>query len=154
MVFRAMVLLVGGMTPRRLGRLVQRLLEIETYRMAALPACRPRARLLLYWPLPSVSWPSWPTPSARPTATMSLRCWTASPGWPGRWKASTRPRIPASASSAYFELVDKRIQDIAESRLAGKQTIVEAHGPASDSLRAAPRSGLRAARMRCPRSRA
>ncbi|KAB2903383.1 MAG: DUF3422 domain-containing protein, partial [Burkholderiaceae bacterium] len=30
-----------------------------------------------------------------------------------------------SASSAYFELVDRRIQDIAESRLAGMQTIGE-----------------------------
>jgi len=30
-----------------------------------------------------------------------------------------------SASAAYFELVDKRIQDIAESRLAGMQTIGE-----------------------------
>ena len=41
--FSRMVLLAGGMTQRRLGRLVQRLLEIETYRMAALlglPAAR------------------------------------------------------------------------------------------------------------------
>ena len=41
--FSRIVLLAGAMTPRRLGRLVQRLLEIETYRMAALlglPAAR------------------------------------------------------------------------------------------------------------------
>ena len=41
--FSRIVLLAGGMTPRRLGRLVQGLLEIETYRMAALlglPAAR------------------------------------------------------------------------------------------------------------------
>ena len=44
--FSRMVLLAGGMTPRRLGRLVQRLLEIETYRMASAagPACRTRGR--------------------------------------------------------------------------------------------------------------
>ena len=37
--------------------------------------------------------------------------------------AATHSRF--SASSAYFELVDRRIQDIAESRLAGMQTIRE-----------------------------
>ena len=44
--FSRMVLLAGGMTPRRLGRLVQRLLEIDTYRMAsaAWPARSPRCR--------------------------------------------------------------------------------------------------------------
>ena len=44
--FSRMVLLAGGMTQRRLGRLVQRLLEIETYRMASAagPACRTRGR--------------------------------------------------------------------------------------------------------------
>ena len=34
--FSRMVLLAGALSPRRLGRLVQRLLEIETYRMTAL----------------------------------------------------------------------------------------------------------------------
>ena len=46
-----MVLLAGGMTPRRLGRLVQRLLEIETYRMAALlglPAAREASAVLAF----------------------------------------------------------------------------------------------------------
>lgn len=49
--FSRMVLLAGGMTPRRLGRLVQRLLEIETYRMAALlglPAAREAASVLAF----------------------------------------------------------------------------------------------------------
>ena len=44
--FSRMVLLAGSMTQRRLGRLVQRLLEVETYRMAALlglPAAREAA---------------------------------------------------------------------------------------------------------------
>lgn len=47
--FSRMVLLAGGMTPRRLGRLVQCLLEIETYRMAALlglPAAREASHVL------------------------------------------------------------------------------------------------------------
>ena len=49
--FSRMVLLAGGMTQRRLGRLVQRLLEIETYRMAALlglPAAREAATVLAF----------------------------------------------------------------------------------------------------------
>ena len=37
--------------------------------------------------------------------------------------ATTHSRL--SASAAYFELVDRRIQDIAESRLAGMQTVRE-----------------------------
>jgi len=49
--FSRMVLLAGSMAPRRLGRLVQQLLEIETYRMAALlglPAAREGASVLAY----------------------------------------------------------------------------------------------------------
>jgi uncharacterized membrane-anchored protein len=75
--FSRMVLLAGGMTPRRLGRLVQQLLEIDTYRMAALlglPAAREASPC---WPAPSANWPSWPMPSAAPTATPSRSCWTA-----------------------------------------------------------------------------
>ena len=44
-----MLLLTGNLSPRRLGRLVQRLLEIETYRMAALlglPAAREASTIL------------------------------------------------------------------------------------------------------------
>jgi uncharacterized membrane-anchored protein len=47
--YSRMVLLADGMSPRRLGRLVQRLLEIDTYRMTALlglPAARESAALL------------------------------------------------------------------------------------------------------------
>ena len=47
--FSRTLLLAGGMTSRRLGRLVQRLLEIETYRMAALlglPAAREATAVL------------------------------------------------------------------------------------------------------------
>jgi uncharacterized membrane-anchored protein len=49
--FSRMVLLAGSMTPRRLGRLVQQLLEIDTYRMAALlglPAAREASAILAY----------------------------------------------------------------------------------------------------------
>ena len=35
-IFRGWIVVAGDMTPRRLGRLVQRLQEIETYRMLAM----------------------------------------------------------------------------------------------------------------------
>ena len=47
--FARMVLFAGNMAPRRLGRLVQQLLEIETYRMVALlglPAARAAGAVL------------------------------------------------------------------------------------------------------------
>src|SRR6185436_18951143 len=49
--FSRMVLLAGSVTPRRLGRLVQQLLEIDGYRMAALlglPAAREASTVLGY----------------------------------------------------------------------------------------------------------
>ncbi|MEY4585543.1 MAG: hypothetical protein RJB10_2040 [Pseudomonadota bacterium] len=87
-------LVASSLTPRRLGRLVQRLLEIETYRMAALLGL----------------------PAARDAGSKLA-------GQVESQYASTHSRF--SASSAYFALVDDRIEDINESRLAGLQTIRE-----------------------------
>jgi uncharacterized membrane-anchored protein len=114
------------MTPRRLGRLVQRLLEIETYRMAALlglPAARAPCAVLAE---AEPSWPSWPRPSAAPTRDDEpalLDRLTRLAGQVESQYAATHSRF--SASAAYDELVDRRIKDIAESRLAGMQTIGE-----------------------------
>ena len=124
--FSRMVLLVGGMMPRRLGRLVQGLLEIETYRMAALlglPAARDASQVLasaerelaeLAQAIRAA------TPNDEP---MLLDRLTRLAGQVESQHAATHSRF--SASAAYFELVDKRIEDIAESRLAGMQTIRE-----------------------------
>ena len=127
--FSRMVLMAGGMTPRRLGRLVQNLLEIETYRMAALlglPAAREASHVLA-----SAERELAELAEAIRTATRNderdlLDRLTRLAGQVESQHAATHSRF--SASAAYFALVDKRIDDIAESRLAGMQTIREFMG--------------------------
>jgi uncharacterized membrane-anchored protein len=124
--FSRMVLLAGSMAPRRLGRLVQQLLEIETYRMAALlglPAAREGASVLAYAERELASLAESIRVAARDDEPQLLDRLTRLAGQVESQYASTHSRF--SASSAYFELVDKRIEDIAESRLSGMQTIGE-----------------------------
>ncbi len=124
--FSRMVLLVGSMSPRRLGRLVQRLLEIETYRMAALlglPAAREASNVLSSAERELAELASAirsATPNDEP---MLLDRLTKLAGQVESQHAATHSRF--SASVAYFELVDKRIADINESALPGMQTIGE-----------------------------
>ena len=124
--FSRVVVLAGDMAPRRLGRLVQRLLEIEAYRMAALlglpPARQAVAALasaenelaLLARAIQSAK---------RDEEPALLDRLTRLAGQVEGEYASTHSRF--SASAAYFELVDKRIHDIDESRLPGVQTITQ-----------------------------
>ncbi len=124
--FSRMVLLAGGMTPRRLGRLVQRLLEIETYRMAALlglPAAREASAVLAFAERELAELANAIRTANRDDEPALLDRLTRLAGQVESQYAATHSRF--SASSAYFELVDKRIQDIAESRLVGMQTIGE-----------------------------
>ena len=124
--FSRMVLLAGGMTQRRLGRLVQRLLEIETYRMAALlglPAARDAANVLAFAERELAELADAIRTANRDAEPALLDRLTRLAGQVESQYAATHSRF--SASSAYFELVDRRIQDIAESRLAGMQTIRE-----------------------------
>lgn len=121
-----MVLLVGGMTPRRAGRLVQRLLEIETYRMAALlglPAAREAAQVLASAEGELAALADAIRSADRNAEAGLLDRLTRLAGQVESQFAATHSRF--SASSAYFELVDRRIADIDESRLAGMQTIAE-----------------------------
>ncbi len=121
-----MVLLAGGMTPRRLGRLVQRLLEIETYRMAALlglPAAREAANVLAFAERELAELAQAIRSATREDEPALLDRLTRLAGQVESQHAATHSRF--SASAAYFELVDTRIEDIAESRLAGMQTIRE-----------------------------
>lgn len=121
-----MVLLTGSLTPRRQGRLVQQLLEIETYRMAAmlgLPAAREASHVL--------------ADAERELASLAQAIRSATPadeaglldrltrlaGEVEGQYAATHSRF--SATRAYFELVDRRIDEIAETRLSGLQTIAE-----------------------------
>ena len=124
--FSRMVLLVGTMTPRRLGRLVQQLLEIETYRMAALlglPAAREASAVLASAERELAELAESIRSASRNDEPMLLDRLTRLAGQVESQYAATHSRF--SASSAYFELLDRRILDIAESRLAGSQTIGE-----------------------------
>jgi len=121
-----MVLVAGSLTPRRQGRLVQQLLEIETYRMAALlglPAARQASVVL--------------ADAERELASLAQAIRRASPedeadlldrltrlaGEVEGQYAATHSRF--SATRAYFELVDRRIDEIVETRMSGLQTIAE-----------------------------
>jgi uncharacterized membrane-anchored protein len=124
--FSRMVLLAGSMTPRRLGRLVQRLLEIDTYRMVALlglPAAREGAAVLASAEIGLTELSEAIRVAGRHEEPKLLDKLTKLAGEVESQYAATHSRF--SASAAYFELVDHRIADIGESRLAGLQTIGE-----------------------------
>lgn len=124
--FSRMVLLSGAVTPRRLGRLVQQLLEIDTYRMAALlglPAAREASSVLGYAERELAELAGAIRVAARNDEPLLLDRLTKLAGEVESQYAATHSRF--SASAAYFELVDRRIADISESRLAGLQTIGE-----------------------------
>ena len=116
----------GGMTQRRMGRLVQQLLEIETYRMAALmglPAAREAYSVLATAERELAELAQSIRVAARDDEAQLLDRLTSLAGQVESQHAATHSRF--SASAAYFELVDKRIADITESRLSGLQTIGE-----------------------------
>jgi uncharacterized membrane-anchored protein len=136
--FARMLLLVGNkpykpgkldksnLSPRRLGRLVQRLLEIETYRMAALlglPAAREAAAVLAFAEKELAELAESIRSANRNDEPQLLDRLTRLAGQVESQHAATHSRF--SASAAYFELVDKRIDDIAEQQLPGLQTIRE-----------------------------
>ncbi|MBC5765286.1 DUF3422 family protein [Ramlibacter albus] len=124
--FSRMVLLTGSVTPRRLGRLVQQLIEIDTYRMAALlglPAARESGAVLGYAERELAELAEAIRVAGRDQEPVLLDRLTRLAGQVESHYAATHSRF--SASAAYFELVDRRIADIGESRLAGLQTIGE-----------------------------
>jgi uncharacterized membrane-anchored protein len=124
--FSRMVALAGGMAPRRLGRLVQRLLEIETYRMAALlglPAAREASAVLASAERELAELAYSIRSATAEDEPLLLDRLTRLAGEVESQHAATHSRF--SASAAYFELLDKRIAEIDESRLAGMQTIGE-----------------------------
>ena len=124
--FSRMLLLAGGISPRRMGRLVQQLLEIETYRMAALmglPAAREAAEVLGSAERELAELAGSIRSASREQEPELLDKLTRLAGQVESQHATSHSRF--SASSAYFELVDRRIDDISESRLTGLQTIRE-----------------------------
>ena len=117
---------VGELTKRRLGRLIQRLIEIETYRMAALlglPAAREASAVLSSAERELAELADAIRTATRNDEPLLLDRLTRLAGQVESQYAKTHSRF--SASAAYFELVDKRISDIMETRISGLQTIRE-----------------------------
>lgn len=122
--YARLLVLAGDLSPRRLGRLVQRLIEIETYRMAALlglPVARSAMALLSRGETELASLANairTAQPQSEPELLDRL---TRLAGEVEAQHASTHSRF--AASRAYFDLVGRRINDIAEERLPGLQSI-------------------------------
>lgn len=117
---------VAELPPRRLGRLMQRLIEIETYRMAALlglPAAHEAGAELAFAERELAELAESIRSASVNDESALLDRLTKLAGQVESHHAATHSRF--SASAAYFELVDKRIDEIAEQRLAALQTISE-----------------------------
>lgn len=134
----------GQVSPRRLGRLVQRLLEIESYRMAALLAL-PTARSAFRWLARGEAELAALAQAVRSAAradepALLDRLTRLAADLEGLY-AATHARFAASA--AYHELVIKRLHDIAEQRIEGMQSLREFMErrltPAMSTCRAADR---------------
>jgi uncharacterized membrane-anchored protein len=113
-----------AMSPRRLGRLVQRLLEIDTYRMAALlglPAAREAGAALASAERELSELASAIRGAGRAQEPQLLDSLTRLASAVESQYAASHSRF--SASAAYFQLVDRRLADIRESRLPTLQTI-------------------------------
>jgi uncharacterized membrane-anchored protein len=117
---------VGDMNRRRLGRAVQRALEIETYRMMSLlglPAAREVGSALAHAERDLAEI----TAAIRTTDTQRepelLRRLTDLAARVESLYARTHARF--SASAAYFELVQRRIAELREERVQGLQTLGE-----------------------------
>jgi len=121
--FSRILLAAGTLTPRRLGRMVQRLLDVETYRMAALlglPAAR-QASAALACAEHELADLAAAIRNVDHNDEALLDRLTQLAGQVEGQYAATHARF--SASNAYFELVDRRIRDLGETHLAGAQTI-------------------------------
>ncbi len=121
--FSRLLLQAHDMTPRQCGRMVQRLLEIDTYRMLALLA------------LP-IALESGPIQTAYEQELAEITQALAAPGTKDeqgllerltQLDAKIENRGSASyyrfsAAEAYYDLVERRIDDLREERLEGLQT--------------------------------
>lgn len=124
--FSRMVLFAGALSPRRLGRLVQRLLEIETYRMTALlglPAAREASSVLASAERELAELARSIRSATAVDEPILLDRLTKLASQVESQHAANHSRF--SASAAYFALVDKRIHEINETALPGMQTIGE-----------------------------
>ncbi len=122
--FSRIVLATDGMNPRRLGRAVQRLLEIETYRMTALlglPMAREVGDSLVHAERDLANVAGLIRSAQRAEEPELLRQLTQLAGEVESLYARTHARF--SASAAYFELVQRRITELRERRVETLQTL-------------------------------
>jgi uncharacterized membrane-anchored protein len=122
--FARLVLAHDGMNPRRLGRAVQRLLEIETYRMAALlglPMAREVGASLAHAEEDLAQIAAQIRSAQRHEEPELLRRLTQLAAEVESLYARTHARF--SASAAYFELMQRRINELREQRLEALQTL-------------------------------
>lgn len=125
--FVRMIVHSGNMSPRQTGRLVQRLLEIETYTMMALLAL-PLAREIT----PAVTAIE-QTLADIAEATTSVETLEEEQGLLRRLSAlaaelatlAARTPYRFGAARAYYALVQKRIEELREQRIEGRQTVRE-----------------------------
>ncbi|MDO5693583.1 MAG: DUF3422 domain-containing protein [Pseudomonadota bacterium] len=114
----------GQVSPRRLGRLVQRLLDIETYRMGALMGL-PDARESVAWLASGEAELARLAQAVRDAtpddeATLLDRLTRLAAQLESRY-AATHTRF--SATAAYFSLLEQRLAEIAETRIEGMQSL-------------------------------
>jgi len=121
--YSRLLVFADDLAPRALGRLIQRLLEIETYRLAALlglPAAHSAAGELAHAERDLASLAAAIRSAQRDDEPDLLDRLTRLAGQIESQYAAMHSRF--SASAAYFALVDKRIEDINETRLVGMQS--------------------------------
>lgn len=114
------------MNPRRLGRGVQRLLEVETYRMMSLlglPVAREVGAALMHAERDLAQVAGEIRSASQAQEPELLRRLTTLAGEVESLYARTHARF--SASAAYFELVQRRIHELDEERVHGLQTLGE-----------------------------
>jgi len=124
--FTRFIVIDRGMSPRRLGRGVQRLLEVETYRMMALlglPMAREVGASLQHAERDLANVAEQIRSAQRQQEPELLRQLTQLAGQVESLYARTHARF--SASGAYFELVQRRIDELREERLENLQTLGE-----------------------------
>ena len=124
--FERLVLAHAQLNPRRLGRAVQRLLEVETYRMMALlglPMAREVGAALVHAERDLAQIAAEIRSAGRQQEPELLRRLTELAGEVESVYARTHARF--SASGAYFELVRWRIEELREQRIGTLQTLGE-----------------------------
>ena len=124
--FSRFLIVAGSMTPMLAGRNVQRLLEMDTYRMMALlalPVARALSPLLTKWELELAEVAEVLTHGEQEDEPVLLNRLTDLASEIESREATTRYRF--SAAAAYYSLVQRRIAELREERMEGLQTFQE-----------------------------